>query len=370
MHVSLHSPGDLIAAVPALLGFVPHRSLVLIMLDPSPSVPDTRHPADDDQSAIVRLVARVDLPEAEDRRSMIAIANRLAHTATAINAAAAIAVLVDDRIQRDARPDRRLFQLATQLRRRLRADDVAFPAAWAVRSFDGDTVWRSVFEPDHHGIVADPIASPVAVAKVWHAYPIRRSRAELTDLLTPDAPMCAHVERALPAVAARANQRLTRAIEIDNPDSFSRMTLWQLMRVIAGGFDDEPISAVGLAEVAVALRDSTVRDAMFAVASGTHAEAAETLWSILARSLPDPDRAEAATLFAFSAYLRGDTTLAGIALDTALASDPSHVMARLLDQALHAVVPPNRLLRIAREGSRGAEALGIDIGVSDVEPST
>ena len=77
-----------------------------------------------------------------------------------------------------------------------------------------------------------------------------------------------------------------------------------------------------VAGLACGLTDVAVRDTLYALAVGVGASAAEALWAVLARTLPDPWRAEALVLLAFSAYARGDGPLAGVSLEAALRSDP------------------------------------------------
>jgi hypothetical protein len=51
---------------------------------------------------------------------------------------------------------------------------------------------------------------------------------------------------------------------------------------------------------------------------------AEQLWLTLARELPEPERAEAATLVAVAAWMRGINALANVALDVAVTAQPGH----------------------------------------------
>ena len=114
-----------------------------------------------------------------------------------------------------------------------------------------------------------------------------------------------------------------------------------------------------LAEVACALTDVAVRDTLYALAVGADAAAAESLWAALSRVLPDPWRAEALTLLAFSAYARGDGPLAGISLEAALRSDPGHRMAGMLDTALQSGMRPEQIRELAGTGFRLAARLGV-----------
>ncbi|MFC7613845.1 DUF4192 family protein [Actinokineospora soli] len=64
------------------------------------------------------------------------------------------------------------------------------------------------------------------------------------------------------------------------------------------------------------------------------------------RSLPQPDRAEPACFLAVSAYLRGNGSLARVALDVALQARPGHTLASLLTAALDGAMTPRELRTI------------------------
>lgn len=98
-----------------------------------------------------------------------------------------------------------------------------------------------------------------------------------------------------------------------------------------------------LAAVGAVLTDVRIRDGLLGLAVGEDAAAAEALWVLLVRVLPDPFRVEALVLLAASAYARGDGPLAGVALGAALSADPGHRLAGLLDVALAGGVRPEEL---------------------------
>ena len=126
-------------------------------------------------------------------------------------------------------------------------------------------------------------------------------------------------------------------------------------RVLEGGTP----SVDELADLACSLTDIAVRDTLYALAVGSQAAAAEALWALLARTLPDPWRLEALVLLAFSAYARGDGPLAGISLEAALRSDPEHRMAGMLDTALQSGMRPEQIRELATTGYRLAKRLGV-----------
>jgi len=77
------------------------------------------------------------------------------------------------------------------------------------------------------------------------------------------------------------------------------------------------------------------------------AREAERLWLTLVQELPAPERAEAAVLLGYTAYLRGDGTFAGMALENALEAKPGHLLATLLATVLNRGFPPEQLLGLA-----------------------
>src|SRR4029077_5000617 len=97
------------------------------------------------------------------------------------------------------------------------------------------------------------------------------------------------------------------------------------------------------------------------LAVGRYAYEAESLWTVLARRLPQPWRVEALVLVAFSAYARGDGPLAGISLEEAMRCDPAHRMAGMLDRALQAGMRPEQIRELATTGYESAENLGIEL---------
>lgn len=92
----------------------------------------------------------------------------------------------------------------------------------------------------------------------------------------------------------------------------------------------EALSDTELARLGCALSDPQVRDMLYALAVGEGADEVESLWAVLARTLPEPWRVEALVLVAFSAYARGDGPLAGVSLAEALRCEPGHRMAGML----------------------------------------
>ncbi|WP_280233074.1 DUF4192 domain-containing protein [Nocardia cyriacigeorgica] len=351
--IRLAEPGEFLAGIPALLGFVPVRSLVVAVLRAAPLDPD---------SAMIDVVARFDLDSpstrASDRATLVAT---VADVCEQDGVVGVLAAVIDDR-RTEPEPgvigrDRLITAVAARLDRR----EIALCGAWAVPAIGPGHGWWSVLGADRRGVVPDPAASPITLSHVLHGRQIMRSRSELIALVTADSRMRELVGAQMGRAFARAHRRFTPASGGGDRIGYRRRAveymLWQIANVASG----TPMSPTELAELAAALRDRHVRDAMFALAGTEHADAAEQLWAMMTRALSGHDRAEAATLLGYYAYARGDGPFAGIALAAALDADPAHPMAALLDTALRSGMHPDRLQRLTTCGRETAVDLGIDL---------
>jgi hypothetical protein len=351
--VRLGGPGDLLAAVPALLGFHPERSLVLLFLE-------------GEWASTVGLVARVDLPSPHDLAQVRACAEQLSVLCARRAAPAAVLVVVDDSPTGTASvvglPHTTLVralhtaceEVGTELVAALHVARVVAGARW--RSYDGAD----------GGTMGDPLACPAAASQVLHGRVIHRSRDELAALLRPDGDRSASVALAVEtAVAAAGRARAQR------PKAAARELLSAVLAAVArtgstaagvgAAGARRPLSVPEVAALGAALGDHLVRDACFALAGGEQADAAEQLWTELIRALPAPERAEPAVLLAHSCYARGEGPLAGEALRVALDAAPSHRMAGLLDSALQAGLPPHTVRGLATTARDLAAGLGVTL---------
>ena len=100
-----------------------------------------------------------------------------------------------------------------------------------------------------------------------------------------------------------------------------------------------PLSPEQAGPLLLALRDSRVRDACFVWTD----LAALHLWHDLLAMAPQDWAAPVATLLAMTAYQRGDSPLANLAIDRALTDAPDYRMAALFRQALVVGIPPTRI---------------------------
>lgn len=323
----LDRPAALIAALPAVLGFVPEQSLVVITIDRGDIGP----------------VLRVDLSPG--------LAAGVEHFASVIAASgpdSAIAVIVDkDGADCDA-CDIDHLELADRLAASLDEHAIGLLAALVVDRVTPGGRWCCVDGCGAGGVIDDPEASPMAAAAVLDGRRLYRRREELQQVVG-----VMDEDR-----RDRLGEKLKRCAEPGGRTGAAdgvRRALTLAAKVGTGADPDD----TDVAALACALTDPLVRDTLYALAVGDRAADAEALWTRLARILPDPWRVEALVLLAFSAYARGDGPLAGIALEAALKCHSGHRMAGMLDQALQSGMHPRQIRELALTGYRTAKQLGV-----------
>lgn len=327
-------PGALIAALPAVLGFVPEQSLVLVSLE----------------HGEMGAVMRIDLPKALDGDL-----SHLAELASASGADTVVAVIVDAEGAQCPMCNQDYRDLCDELSSALSAHDMELYAGHVVDRVEAGGRWHCVDGCGAFGAVEDPMASPLAAAAVLDGRRLYRRRADLQAVVkVVDEKRSAAL---VPVISERGEVR-----EADwraDPDGCGRRDVEAAMALGARVCDGEELEDAELAGLACALTDVAVRDTLYALAVGADTARAEALWALLARTLPDPWRIEALVLLAFSAYARGDGPLAGLSLEAALRSDPDHRMACMLDTALQSGMRPEQIRELAGTGYRLAKRLGV-----------
>ena len=331
----LNRPGALIAALPAVLGFVPEKSLVLVSLD----------------RGELGSVMRID----SVRGRLLDRVEHLAEVAAAAAPEAAIAVIVDADGAHCPRCNEDYRQLCTVLAEALSQNDIELWAAHVVDRIAAGGRWHCVDGCGSSGVVDDPSASPLAVAAVLDGRRLYPRRADLQAVIAVDDPA-----RSADLAAAVNDRRQSASWHIVRmPRACSRGDVENAVAAAARVAAGQPLSDVELAQLGCALTDAAVRDMLYALAVGQKAGDAESLWAVLARTLPQPWRVEALVLLAFSAYARGDGPLAGVSLEAALRCDSRHRMAGMLDTALQSGLRPERIRELADTGYRLAERMGV-----------
>lgn len=330
----LNRPGALIAALPAVLGFVPENSLVLVSLD------------DGDLGAVMRVDLSEELP---------ARVGHLAEVAAAARPDAAIAVIVDAEGAHCPCCNEEHRQLCGELTKSLAENDIELWAAHVVDRVALGGRWHCVDGCGSNGLVDDPSASPLAAAAVLDGRRLYARRADLQAVIAvEDTARSAELTGAIDRQATRR-----RAAQRANPARCARGDVKHAMTTASRVAAGQALSEAQLAKLGCALSDAQVRDMLYALAVGESADEVESLWALLARTLPPPWRVEALALLAFSAYARGDGPLAGVSLEAALRCEPEHRMAGMLDTALQSGLRPEDIRELALTGYRLAKELGV-----------
>jgi hypothetical protein len=334
--VRIGGPDDLLDALPRMLGYVPTGSAVLVALRP----PRGR----------VTLTMRVDLPI---RGQEVSCARLLAGHAQRAGATSAVLVIYDDRPAPSATQWR-----GASLTREVRA---ALRQRGGLRLTDAVVVsegrWRSLMCTDTgccppHGqpLRDDSRPSAAATALVADGATAMPSRAALAaSVAGPSGPAAAELAR----LQAAAAEQLAARMEAGEPVADVRAETVALFRAAL----DRPSSAAvlsdeGAARLLAGLVDIGARDVVLAWAGEQDTERLLALLLVLAPRAVDPLEAPVLTALAWVAYARGDGTLANIAVERALASDPGYTMAQLVASGLDAGLHPSHVRAVSREVSQ------------------
>lgn len=334
--VRLRDPGQLLAALPHLLGFRPADSVLVIA-----------HARE--SGGRVGNVVRADLPP---RAGPVALARRLREPLLNDASAVATVALVGGTPSepREGPPHRDLVEALEAAF--VEAGHHVAHALWVAEVRAG-LRWSCYDAPACTGLLPDPGSTEIAAVAAHAGIVTYGSRGAMERQLDPTDPE---------AVARRA-VLLDRDLDKEGRSGVLDPLLASADRETACGRGLEVVrdalarSARGefafsdteIVRLAVALSLTEVRDICLASAlppEGSRAATAERLWLELVRQLPAPERAQAACLLAYSAYVRGEGALAGMAIDNALRADPGHVLAALLNQALGHAIPPGTITRL------------------------
>lgn len=322
--VRVSDPGAVVAALPALLGFSPSESVVVVALD------------DDGR---VALTVRTDLPTGPGPAPA---AWDLACRAVSADPAAVLLAVVseapDDSSPLPGAPD----EVVAGLPHRavvhdlvLALTDLDVPVRDVLLVRSGRWWSYDCTQPCCAPGAGTPLpggVSPVAVAAIAAGAVIAPDRAALGARIArvpgPDADVLAAAAGRVARPGADADRgwsAVTDALELCRPGR-------------AGAVPDAQVAAV-----VWALVDPALRDRALGFALGADAAAAEALWTECTRRAPAPLDAAPATLLAVSAWLRGDGAMANVALERALASRPGYHLAELLADGLSRCLPPAAL---------------------------
>ncbi|MBE8524212.1 DUF4192 domain-containing protein [Amycolatopsis sp. H6(2020)] len=334
MPLTLASTTSVVASIPALIGFMPDNSLVLITTL-----------TNDDGSASTGPLTRIDLTHLADNPQDCARQfNRQCGDLPVLCVTGAVVRSVNG----DAAGGNSLP---------LRADVDTVIAVLAEHGFtDVDIVhvpaiaagahWRSYLDADRTGVLPDPATTAAAVAAVAAGHTIAASREDLAARFTPGP---GHLR-------ARLQPRIADAVDLAAIDQHWHLAAHvRLARadaaIRAASHGELPADDAAIVDLAATFAVSPFRDALLAVPDDTARLAAENLVLHLWRHSCDPIASQLATVVAVHAYLRGDGTGARIALENA---DPRQPLMALLSHLLSLAVPPSKVYDVIQNASADA----------------
>jgi hypothetical protein len=323
------NPGELIAAIPALLSFAPADSIVLTGLA-SESAPQK-----------VKVVARSDLPAPNDVSDVLELL--LAHVRNGGLDVVALLIVGGGTTDSADLPHRDLVDEISWMFQEMGV--VVGHAVWAER-IDRGLMWRSYTDSTSSGPIADPARFVVGDTVIY------ASRAEFAAAqLAPDS-----------KPALRRRTLLLRALPPVHPDDDLAVLQATIDRIVTDTavpltLDDDTIVRLGYA-----LTHPHVREAAWSFALTERAYAAERLWNRLTRAVPRPIVVNPACLLAVSAYLRGDP-LASVAVETALTSNPDHLLTTTVRKLMYSGLSPEAFRQLLTDTSHThtTNRLGVSI---------
>jgi hypothetical protein len=305
------NPGDLMAVVPAVLGFHPEESVVMLTFG----------------GAQGSFHARVDLPDDLDDLPAVCgtlLAPALFHRVRKVvfivyssdaELATAVALGVSDAFQEEG------FDVMEPLR--------SDGANWffVCDCGDLDHVGPHPYDVSTHELTAQAVLD----GRVTHA-----SRADLAATLRPDTAATDRVAAALTGVAA--SSPLTRLRDQ------RRMT--KLVRRHVGRRTTP--SDAEVAWLAHACTDVLVRDEAMFLLDRENAARHVDFWTSVLRRTPEEWAAPAAAMAAFCAWLAGDGALAWCAVDRCRDFDPHYSLAECVEELLVRAVSPRTWVNSAQ----------------------
>lgn len=335
--VRLRTPGDIVNAVPYFFGFHPTNSVVIVGLDGTRSR--------------VQVSLRQDLPKPEH---LAECTRQLAEHVHRNGVSRAVVICYppgDDR----SHPLVAEFTgvLSSQLENRtIELVDVLCVAGgrwWSLQCADDACC------PPDGTPVAEADSSALAAAMTLHGQVVLGSRDDLDRTLQPAGGVLGKaMSLALKREANALANRIKRGERADSEAESLRLLVTEVSRRLDG---ETALDVDEAARLIIGITAIPVRDELTTWFDGDWGDAARSLLGDLVRYAVAPFQVAPLTVLGWIAYQQGNGTLAGIAVDRALAADPDYTLAQILDRALSSGLHPDtfrassRRLRATPEAS-------------------
>lgn len=308
--LTLTSPVDILAAVPYLVGFHPHDSLVVIGI----------------AERQAKVVARWNLPFPPGTLAPLAALFRREDVTEAVVVGYG--------------PGEKVTPAADEARRAAASSGVT--VGEVLRVHEG-RYWSYICDQPTccppEGTPYDPSTTRVAAEATVQGMVALPDRGALERTIAPaEGPVRVAMRRA--TAEAVAEVRAAMAAGAADPDAYARRFvaegLVRLRAALGAHARGEPLDDAEAARLGLDLAVIRIRDEAWTLLHESHAP----LWKDLTRRLEPRFCPPAASLLAMASWRAGDNVLATIALERALTVDPRYSMADLLMHAVQNLVAP------------------------------
>ena len=197
----------------------------------------------------------------------------------------------------------------------------------------------------------DPQAQAMAAASAMHGRSILPNRLALRESIS--GPRGRAGRQASAALHAAADGLMTAIpptgpIDHDKLSEMATVAIERALGQVAGSSGVEPATC---ALIALLLAHVHIRDQMITRSVQETTAAWIPMLIAVARAVADEDAAEVCSVLAVAAYRRGDGALAQVAVDRCLTAEPDHRLAHLMLGVMAAGLPPDDLGRLAAPSS-------------------
>ncbi|TCO52563.1 DUF4192 domain-containing protein [Actinocrispum wychmicini] len=314
-NIRLRDPGELIAAVPHILGYRPAESVVICV-----------HAGKNGKQ--ITVCARTDLPPPNHHWD---VAEQLKHLMTRAKAKAVSVIIVGE--AEETPPPLPHLTFVQAIATVFTSAGLTINHAMWTSTIRHGADWHCYDDVGCKGLLPDPNGTELAAAAAVDGMITYESRADLRRSLEP----------ATPRVLKRRERRIREALD-QRPDEGHAVKLVEdVFADLAEGrftLDDDRV-----VDLAVALSHRKARDACLRPDRLTQGSKAQQMWTDLTREMPSPYRAEPACLLALCAFVRGNGVVAGIALEIAQEAVPDHVVAGLVRTVMDVGMTPKDLIK-------------------------
>lgn len=310
MRINLSSNTDVIAVIPALLGFVASNSIVAIVFDNL------------DNRSTVHMGARYDSAAPLHLAAEFVDALPLQHNDGTPRRVLLIAIA-------DTTHEHHAGDHLDALQRQLTARGAAVIKRLHTPHLDAGHTWTDIDTGDT-GTTADYRTSEIALQMaVEHGRTVRTSRDDIAAEFTPGDP----------------------APDADNTDDTTEFVTRTVLGMYAAFNDPDALTPQLAADTGHLVTTSVYRRDALLVVSTTHPQTGATVWTRLARQLRGQARIEALALAAACFYVSDDTVRTSIALEAAHATAtaaglPDTTLVGLLNMAVQTALPPARIRQL------------------------